>query len=557
MRTITLNKMRIENFKGIENLEISFDGKNTLISGFNGTGKSTIADAYFWVTTGKNAAGNARFEARPRNKEGNEVHDVITSVECEFIVVEENGEYGEVFTFSIRREELEDLTEKAKQELKPETIAKKKSFYFIDNAPYMQEIFYDKLGAIMCDKDKFSILSNPMAFFMLKEPEQRELLTMACGDVQDSEVEGYEQVKAICGAINTPTQVKDGLADSIRKTKKRLEEIPAQVEVLLQNCDEYADYDKQIAELEKQRAEVEEKGKVIKSGLDKLQATVSDLKEPSKREILEYEYEIKVISSTIKTKQALLQAAMELQEANTCPKCGYKLVDRQTDISDLNRHLKEYENSLSIYQESLRQAQEEYNKAMREYQFEVATQAKANETALQKRKDAETKIAELRQQFTELSVEISKLEQAKQVQSQIKALRDEQRKLDDQLADDITKHDIITAFLLKKAEKVVENINKRFTTVQFKLFEMQANGELKTCCKAMVNGVSYANINTAAKVQVGIELAKLFSEFYGVKAPLWVDDKESVLELPPVDTQLVCLKVDERYKELHIEVEND
>lgn len=550
MRTITLNKMQIHNFKGIENLKISFDGKNTLISGFNGTGKSTIADAYFWVTTGKNAAGNARFEVRPRDKQGNEVHDVITSVECEFSVVEDNGD---AFTFSIKREEIEDLTEQAKQQLTPETIAPKKSYYFIDNAPYDAKIFYDKLGAIMCDKEKFSISSNPMAFFMLKESEQRELLTMACGDVQDSEVEGYEQVKAICGAINTPAQVKDGLTDSIRKTKKRLEEIPAQVKALSQNCDEYADYDKQIAELEKRKAKVEEQGKVIKSGLDKLQATVSDLKEPSKREILEYEYEIKDISRSVESEKSRLQQLIELEKSNTCPNCGYKLADKTTDISEIKLSLTGYENSIKIYEESLRQAQEEYNKAMREYQFEVATQAKANETALQKRKDAETKIAELRQQFADLSVEIEKLKNAQKVQSQIKSLREEQRKLDDQLADDITKHDIISAFLLKKAEKVVENINKRFTTVQFKLFEMQANGELKTCCKAMVNGVSYANINTAAKVQVGVELAKLFSQFYGVKAPLWVDDKESVLKLPPIDTQLVCLKVDERYKKLHIE----
>lgn len=550
MRTITLNKMQIENFKGIENLEIQFEGKNTLISGFNGTGKSTIADAYFWVTTGKNAAGNARFEVRPRDKDGNEVHDVITSVECEFSVVEDNGD---AFIFSIKREELEDLTEKAKRQLKPETIAPKKSFYFIDDAPYDAKIFYDKLGAIMCNKDKFSILSNPMAFFMLDEKDQRTMLTMAFGDVQDSEVEGYEQVKAICKAINTPVQVKEGLTDSIRKTKKRLEEIPAQVKVLLQNCDEYANYDKQIAELEKQRAEAEELGTAARAERDKLQSSISEIKEPSNSKVLEYEYKVKDLERSIAADEKLLEIIEKSIDQNTCPKCGYDLGSRAAEKPLCEKSILENQNNLLAYRVDLQQAQIEYDYAMQEYNKKVAEQAKFDEATVQERNNLETRIDLLRAKYTDLFVEICSLKAAKKVQSQIKSLRDEQRKLDDQLANDITKHDIISAFLLKKAEKVVENINKRFTTVQFKLFEMQANGELKTCCKAMVNGVSYANINTAAKVQVGVELAKLFSEFYGVKAPLWVDDKESVLELPPVDTQLVCLKVDERYEELHIE----
>lgn len=555
MRTITLNNMHIVNFKGIQDLEIAFDGKNTLIAGYNGTGKSTIADAYFWATTGKNTALAARFEVRPRNEQGNEVHDVITSVECEFSVAEDNGD---VFTFSIRRDELEDLTEKAKQELKPETIAKKKSYYFIDGAPYDAKIFYDKLGVIMCDKDKFSILSNPMAFFALDEKDQRTMLTMACGDVQDSEAEGYDKVREICKGVVTPIEKRDSLTKAISATKKRIAEIPAQIKVLSQNCDEYADYDKKIAELEKEQSEVQAQGAKFKDGqLNKFGAprSVTLPLPPSNSKIVDYEYKIKNIEQRITANENLLEIIEKSIKDNVCPQCGYDMGSMAAEKPLCEQSILKAQNDLLAYRVDLQHEQAKYEAAMQEYNAKVAEQSKADETALQERKRIETCIEKLRARYTELSVEISQLKQAKRVQLQIKSLRDEFRKLDFQRGDDETKLDIITAFILKKAEKVVENINKRFGTVQFKLFEMQTNGELKTCCKAMVNGVSYANINTAAKVQVGIELAKLFSEFYGVRCPIWCDNRESIVELPPIDTQLVCLKVDERYKQLHIEVE--
>ncbi len=50
--------MKLENFKAIENLEIIADRKNVVVSGQNGTGKTSISDAYTWVLTGKFADGN-------------------------------------------------------------------------------------------------------------------------------------------------------------------------------------------------------------------------------------------------------------------------------------------------------------------------------------------------------------------------------------------------------------------------------------------------------------------------------------------------------------------
>ena len=80
-----LQRMAISNFKGIRHFEIDFDQKRTAISGANGTGKTSIADAFSWCLFNKdsqgNAPGTANFREKPLDDEGNEVHNLDTTVE--------------------------------------------------------------------------------------------------------------------------------------------------------------------------------------------------------------------------------------------------------------------------------------------------------------------------------------------------------------------------------------------------------------------------------------------------------------------------------------------
>ena len=46
---LALTKIRIQNFKGARDFEIDFSADRTSITGANGTGKTTIADAFSWV----------------------------------------------------------------------------------------------------------------------------------------------------------------------------------------------------------------------------------------------------------------------------------------------------------------------------------------------------------------------------------------------------------------------------------------------------------------------------------------------------------------------------
>lgn len=56
---IRINKLRMQNFKGVRSAEYSFDGQNARIEGPNGSGKSTVFDAFTWLIFGKDHRGNS------------------------------------------------------------------------------------------------------------------------------------------------------------------------------------------------------------------------------------------------------------------------------------------------------------------------------------------------------------------------------------------------------------------------------------------------------------------------------------------------------------------
>ena len=59
MKKIIIKKLRLLNFCGIRDAEYEFSEKLTIVSGGNGRGKSTIANAIMYVLFGTDMAGNS------------------------------------------------------------------------------------------------------------------------------------------------------------------------------------------------------------------------------------------------------------------------------------------------------------------------------------------------------------------------------------------------------------------------------------------------------------------------------------------------------------------
>ena len=62
---MTLDRLTINNFKGIEHFELALDSLDADIHGDNATGKTTVFDAIQWLLFGKDSAGRSDFEVKP------------------------------------------------------------------------------------------------------------------------------------------------------------------------------------------------------------------------------------------------------------------------------------------------------------------------------------------------------------------------------------------------------------------------------------------------------------------------------------------------------------
>ena len=103
-------------------------------------------------------------------------------------------------------------------------------------------------------------------------------------------------------------------------------------------------------------------------------------------------------------------------------------------------------------------------------------------------------------------------------------------------------------------ETLSRKINSQFRIVSFKLFDMQINGGMKDTCEMTVDGVPYSSLNSAAKMQAGLDVINSLAKLYGVSVPVWLDNRESVSEIPVIDGQVINLFVSPQDKELRIEV---
>jgi len=189
---------------------------------------------------------------------------------------------------------------------------------------------------------------------------------------------------------------------------------------------------------------------------------------------------------------------------------------------------------------------------------EELQQAKAEVLAL--RSEATTKLDNIRLEIAKLRNEQSMLEQRRayfdvirqqdtriaELQEQEKVLAAEFERLERELF-------LLDEFTRAKVDLLESRINSRFRLARFKLFREQINGGLEETCEVMVDGVPYNSLNNAARHNVGLDIIATLSEHFGIAAPIFLDNAESVtrpLETPGQQIRLIVSAVD---KQLRVE----
>ena len=220
MNEYRIQSMQLLNFCGIQSLEIQPDGADLSIYGDNATGKTTVANAFAWLFTGKNAAGTADFDPAPLDGSNAKVHNLETSVAVKFT---DGTEYRRVLTEAWAKKRGEVTAQ----------LTGTKTAYYKDDVPLKEKEFNADVDSLFGSAEQFRMLTAVGYFPAVMDwKARRELLLEMCGDVRDEDViASTPEISELPELLNGHT-VDDFLkVAKSRKTalKKELDTIPARI----------------------------------------------------------------------------------------------------------------------------------------------------------------------------------------------------------------------------------------------------------------------------------------------------------------------------------------
>lgn len=113
---------------------------------------------------------------------------------------------------------------------------------------------------------------------------------------------------------------------------------------------------------------------------------------------------------------------------------------------------------------------------------------------------------------------------------------------------------LIDLFTQIKVDMLNEKMTGHFEFVKWKLAEIQVNGAVNDqMCELTINGIPYSGgLNSAARIQGGCDIVRTLQKHFQLSAPLWLDNRESVTEIPPMQCQVISLIVSPNDKALRV-----
>lgn len=222
MKTIRIEAMSLQNFKGIRNLDIQFPGQETTIAGANGTGKSTIFDAFTWCLFGKDSRDNQKFNVKTLDTQGNTIpqigHEVSITLAIDGI--------QHIYTRQLEEQWVKGHG-KTETELKGNT-----THYFIDGVELKKSEYEEAVSQII-DETLYKNITNPAYFLTQDKDTQRLQLLQMAGTMTDDEIAAaHPELTAIIQAARQAGN-KELLQRTLKtrrdKIREELDSCPTQI----------------------------------------------------------------------------------------------------------------------------------------------------------------------------------------------------------------------------------------------------------------------------------------------------------------------------------------
>lgn len=88
--------------------------------------------------------------------------------------------------------------------------------------------------------------------------------------------------------------------------------------------------------------------------------------------------------------------------------------------------------------------------------------------------------------------------------------------------------DVVREYNQKADQLLEDRVNEHFRFVKWSMFKTNLKGEREATCECYHDGVPYRRLNTAAKVNAGIDIAYTFAKYNEIEVPMLLDECESV-----------------------------
>lgn len=264
---IKILNLKLRNFKGVKELEINFDCKNTNIYGANATGKTTVFDAFKWLFFDKDSNDRKDFNIKTLDSNNNPIHFLEHEVEATLIIDGIDTTFKKV---------LQEKWVKKRGQTEQE-FSGHETNYWIDEVPVKKKDYEEKINSLI-PESLFKLITDPLYFNkQLKWQERREILTNISGNqITDEEIlNANEEFKTLQQNLNGRSieDYNKVVASKIKDLNKEKEKIPIRIDELTNTL--ITEHDINYEELEKEKAN-------CKVEIQKIDAEMTDIQTRAK-----------------------------------------------------------------------------------------------------------------------------------------------------------------------------------------------------------------------------------------------------------------------------------
>ena len=300
MKQLVIKRISLLNFKGCRELTINFDGSLTSIYGMNGTGKTTIFDAFTWLLFGKDSKDRKKFDLKTIDGDGQIIPNIPHEVSAILIL------NGEEITLTRR---FTEKWVKPKGKAEKECQGNEEERLYNDVPCSMAE--WNQKIADICPETSFKFITNPLYFTSQKPDVQRSMLFRMAGEISDADIaKGNPDFEALLSSLTGKTmeEYKKEIGAKKKRIKAEYETIPERIDERKRNVPQAEDWNALETELKAKNEELSEIEALI---TDKAQAyqKANEARIQNMRDLGEIQVKITTRKATIKNEAT--QSIME------------------------------------------------------------------------------------------------------------------------------------------------------------------------------------------------------------------------------------------------------